>query len=283
MSTRLLRDQPQTFVRDKFYRAYPKTAYSSGIWLQFNGVVWETKREDEIMQRVQDIIDADRKLKLTASAATLKSVTELIRVKVSKPDGAFDKDFDLVTFADCTLRISTRERLNHSANHFLTSAFPFNYDSFARSDVWEMYLKRVFPKTDVYDFVQEFAGLSLTTDTRHEIAVWFCGPIGCGKSTFIEGLQAALGSRAMVLGISDLDSSNFGLTNLPGKTLAISTEQPEQLKAGHVLIQLISGERIVVNRKYKDPYEVVPHAKVLWAMNEVPGHPQKRQRSQPTY
>lgn len=272
MSTRLLRDQPQTFVRDKFCRAYPQTAYSSGSWLQFNGVVWETKREDEIMQRVQDIIDADRKLKLTASAATLKSITELIRVKVSKADGAFDKDIDLVTFADCTLRISTREQLPHNPKHQLTSQFPFKYDPYARSDIWEMYLSRVFTP-DVYSFIQEFSGLALTTDTQHEVAVWFYGPPGCGKSTFIEGLQAALGTRAMVLGINDLENSSFGLTNLPGKTLAISTEQPEQLRSGSTLIQLISGERIVVNRKYKDPYEVVPHVKVLWAMNEFPAIP----------
>lgn len=269
---RPLRDQPQTFVRDKHRRAFPQTAYSSGTWMRFNGVVWESLREDDIMLEIQDIIDDDRKLKLTASSAVLRSVTELLRVKVSKPDGMFDKDADLVTFDDSTLRISTREQMPHSSTHYLTSAFPFKYDPLARSDVWDTYLKRVF-RSDCYDFIQEFAGLCLTTDTRHEIALWLCGPPGCGKSTFIEGLQAALGSRAMVLGISDIENSSFGLTNIPGKTLAVSTEQPEQMRSGNTLIQLISGERIVVNRKYKDPYEVVPHLKILWAMNEFPAIP----------
>lgn len=269
---RPLRDQPQTFIRDKHRSTFKQTAYSSGSWMRFNGIVWEAHRDDEIMAEVQDIIDADRKLKLTASAAVLKSITELVRLKVSKPDGIFDKEVDLVTFADCTLRISTREQLPHNPAHYLTSAFPFDYDPFARSDVWDMYLKRVF-KPDVCDFMQEFSGLALTTDTRHEVALWLCGPPGCGKSTFIEGLQAALGSRAMVLGISDIENSSFGLTNIPGKTLAVSTEQPEQMRSGNTLIQLISGERLVVNRKYKDPYEVIPHVKILWAMNEFPAIP----------
>lgn len=264
--------QPQTFIRDKHRRLFRLTAYSSGTWLRFNGLVWEVKHEDEIMREVQRLIDAEKGLNLTVSSSTLKSITELIRVDVSRPDGAFDSKSDLVTLSDCTLRISTQERLKHSHTHDLTTAFPFTYDPQARSDAWELYLRKVF-KPDVYDFVQDFAGLALTTETKYEIALWFCGPIGCGKSTFIEGLHAALGSRAMVLGISDLDNSAFGLTNLPGKTLAISTEQPEQLRAGHTLIQLISGERLVVNRKYKDPYEIVPHVKVLWAMNEFPALP----------
>jgi putative DNA primase/helicase len=266
---RNFRDQPQTFIRDKFCHAFPLTSYSSGTWMRFNGIIWEAKREDEVMQEVQDLIDSDRKLKLTASSSVLKSITELIRIRVSKADGAFDKEYDLVTFADCTYQISTHKILKHDSHHFLTSAFPFKYDPYARSDVWDMYLHRVF-SPECHNFMQEFSGLALTTDTRHEIAVWLYGLPGCGKSTFIEGLQAALGNRAMVLGISDIENSAFGLTNLPGKTLAISTEQPEQLRAGNTLIQLISGERIVVNRKYKDPYEVVPHVKVLWAMNEFP-------------
>lgn len=265
---RATRDQPQTFIRDKYCRLYPQTAYSSGTWLRFNGQVWEIWREDKIMQSIQALIDKER-LKLPATASTLKSVAELIRIEVSKEDGLFDREIDYVTFTNCTLRISTREQLKHNPAHYLTSAFPFKYDPYARSDVWEMYLRRVF-SSDVYDFVQEFAGLALTTDTHHEIALWLYGPPGCGKSTFIEGLQAALGSRAMILGISDIENSSFGLTNLPGKTLAVSTEQPEQMRAGHVIIQLISGERLVVNRKYKDPYEVVPHVKILWAMNEFP-------------
>lgn len=240
--------------------------------MRFNGAVWESLREDDIMLEIQDIIDDDHKLKLTASSAVLRSITELLRVKVSKPDGLFDKNIDLVTFSDCTLKISTREQIPHSPTHYLTSMFPFKYDPYARSDVWEMYLNRVFSR-ECYDFIQEFSGLCLTTDTRHEIALWFCGPPGCGKSTFIEGLQAALGSRAMVLGINDIENSSFGLTNIPGKTLAVSTEQPEQLHSGHTLIQLISGERLVVNRKYRDPYEVVPHVKILWAMNEFPAIP----------
>lgn len=266
------RPQPQLAIRDKHRRIYHLTAYSSGMWFRFNGRVWEPKREDEIMHEVQTLVDKEKKFQLTASASVLKSITELIRINVSRPDGAFDCDPDLITFADCTLRISTQEKLAHHHAHCLTTAFPFKYDPTVRSDVWEMYLNKVFTP-ECRDFVQEWAGLALTTDTSHEISIWLCGPPGCGKSTFIEGLQAALGARAMVLGIADIDNSSFALTNLPGKTLAVSTEQPEQLRSGHVLIQLISGERITVNRKYKDPYEIVPHVKLLWAMNEFPTIP----------
>jgi putative DNA primase/helicase len=83
--------------------------------------------------------------------------------------------------------------------------------------------------------------------------------------------MAMLGHRACVLGLSDIENSQFALTNLPGKTLAISTEQPSHfIKSPHILNAIISGEPVNVNRKYRDQITVIPRCKLLWAMNELP-------------
>lgn len=80
-----------------------------------------------------------------------------------------------------------------------------------------------------------------------------------------------LGSQCGVLGLSDIETSNFGLTNLPGKTLVISTEQPAHfIKSAHIVNALISGERINVDRKFRDPVTFTSHCKIVWAMNELP-------------
>jgi putative DNA primase/helicase len=265
------RDRPHTFVRDKFHTAFPQTVYSSGSWLRFNGMLWEPVPEFQIKQEIQSIIDRDRQLHLTATSQTLKSILELSRVKGSKPDGQFDAKPDLINMADCTLEISTLQRRPHNHADHLTSAFPFPYDSTARSDVWEFYLDKVVPD-DCRWFLQEFAGYCLTTDTLHEIAVWLYGSIGCGKSTFLEGLRAAFGNKVTTFSINNLDQ-RFGLSHLKGKTLAISTEQPSGVKQIQMLNQLISGESIMIDQKYEDPYELFNRAKFCWAMNEVPKIP----------
>jgi putative DNA primase/helicase len=105
----------------------------------------------------------------------------------------------------------------------------------------------------------------------HELAVWLFGPPGSGKSTFIAGLAAMLGHRAGILGLADLERSRFTLADLPGKTLVVASEQPSSyLASTNTLNAIISGEPIQVERKYRDPFTVIPRAKVCWAMNELP-------------
>lgn len=265
------RSRPHVFVRDTLLRQHRQTVFTSGQWFRFNGKLWENIPEFVIRQEAQAIIDNDKKLAITATAPTLDSITELIRTACSKTDGIMDKESDLVTLGDCTLEISTRQRKPHDWKHYLTSAFPFSYDPSVRSDVWEMYLDEVVP-SDCLSFLQEFAGYSLTTDTIKETAVWLYGPSGCGKSTFLDGLRAAFGNRVTTFSIANLEA-RFGLSHLNGKTLAIAAEQPATMKQVQILNQLISGEGIMVDHKYHDPFEMFCRAKFLWAMNELPDIP----------
>lgn len=262
------RDRPHTFVRDKFCQLYPATAYASGTWLKFNGCIWESLPDFQVSQQAQAIIDKDKTLKLRATSYELKSIIELIKVKCSIPDKALDNEPNLITFADCTIEINTRARRDHNPKDYLTSHLPFAYDPQVRSDVWEYFLDKVIPG-DCRDFLQEFAGYCLTTDMSHELSVWLYGPQGCGKSTFIEGIQSAMGQRVTFFNIHNLED-RFGLSHLQGKTLAISTETPSTIRQVQLLNHLISGEGLKVQRKYQDPYDLFNHAKFLWAMNRLP-------------
>ena len=124
------------------------------------------------------------------------------------------------------------------------------------------------------DFLQEFAGYCLTTDTQHELALWLVGKYGSGKSTLIEGIQTMLGKRVVTLGLANIEQSRFSLGNLAGKTLAVATEQPAiYMQATHILNAIISGEILEVERKFRDPVNMRPYAKVIWAMNDMPRVP----------
>jgi len=113
--------------------------------------------------------------------------------------------------------------------------------------------------------------LCLTPETKYEIALWLWGPPGGGKSTYIEALCAMLGAKACVLGLSEIERSQFALSQLPGRTLAVSTELPGRLvRASHIINAIISGELMPVERKYLDPYTIRPHAKIIWGMNVLP-------------
>jgi putative DNA primase/helicase len=184
-------------------------------------------------------------------------------------DNLWDADPDNLVCANGTLHIPTRELRDHGRKHYATSAVPYAYNPNAKALGWKFLLTGTVP--EYADFLQEFAGYSLTVDTSHEIALWLFGPPGSGRSTFLTGLEAMLGPRSGILGLADLERSQFALANVAGKTLMTATEQPSSFLAStNVLNALISGETIQVEKKFKDPYEITPRVKLAWAMNELP-------------
>jgi P4 family phage/plasmid primase-like protien len=263
--------QPPTHdeLRDAWIETNPNHAYGLGEWRHYEGGVWQRTAELAIKQQISDILERAKIFGVRPSSALLASVTELAKVKVAVPDEAWDANPDLLVCANGTLRISTRELIAHRPEHYATSAVPYRYDPKAVPMVWRGFLHDTVP--DAAPFLQEFAGYALTTDTSLETAIWLSGPPGSGRSTLLAGLQAMLGNRAGVLGLAEIERNRFALSNLAGKTLVMATEQPSAyLASTNVINAIISGEPLQVERKYRDPYDLIPHAKIAWAMNELP-------------
>jgi putative DNA primase/helicase len=163
--------------------------------------------------------------------------------------------------------------LPHAPHHYATTRVPYAYDPEAVPERWQEFLATTLDGATT-KFLQEFAGYCLTTDTSLEKAVWLVGAPGGGKSTFLEGLIATLGVRAGVLGLAEIERSRFSLAKLEGKTLVTAAEQPGGfVSCHHILNAIISGEPVQVERKFRDPYDLTPRAKIAWAMNELPRIP----------
>lgn len=263
-------DLRQIRLRDIYLHNYPNTIYGLGEWRRYDRGVWYALPELLVRQEISRCLADQRQIAIRIDSALVSSVLNLTKAHTFTPDEKFDADENLLIFDDCTLNFATGERRGHLPENYRTTKLPFAYDPDAQSEAWTTFLSTTI-SPEVSEFLQEFAGYSITTLTRYEVAVWLYGPPGGGKSTFIAGLEAMLGNQCGVLGLSDIETSNFGLTNLPGKTLVISTEQPAHfIKSAHIVNALISGERINVDRKFRDPITFQSHCKVLWAMNELP-------------
>jgi P4 family phage/plasmid primase-like protien len=256
-------------LRDRWIDHNPHHSYGLGEWRRYEAGIWPLVSETAVKAEISSVIEAAKPEGVKPTASILASVTELARVKVFVPDEKWDADPDILVCRNGALRISASELVRHRPGNYATSMVPYDYDPEATPVMWFYFLNHTVPV--VAAFLQEFAGYALTTDTSHELAVWLQGPRGSGKSTFVAGLQAMLGHRAGVLGLADLERSRFTLADLPGKTLVVAREQPAAyLASTDVLDTIISGEPLQVERKYRDPYTVIPHAKVCWAMNELP-------------
>jgi P4 family phage/plasmid primase-like protien len=256
-------------LRDRWIEGNPHHAHGLGEWRRYEDGIWPTVSETSVKAEISNVIETAKPEGIKPTASILASVTELTRIKLFVPEERWDADSGVLVCKNGALHISTGELAKHQPRHYATSAVPYEYDPGARPAIWNYFLRNTVPAAA--NFLQEFAGYALTTEMTHELAVWLFGPPGSGKSTFIAGLAAMLGHRAGILGLADLERSRFTLADLPGKTLVVASEQPSSyLASTNTLNAIISGEPIQVERKYRDPFTVIPRAKVCWAMNELP-------------
>lgn len=256
-------------LADRWIAYHRQTAWGMGEWRRYDNGVWNAIDKDIIKQEITTVLEKAHAEGVRVTNGIINSTMEIGRTKISIPAHKWDSDPNYLPCANGVFHIPTKTLLPHTPNIYATSALEFDYDPTAICPSFMKALQRI---PDAIEFLQEFAGYALTTETKHETAVWFHGTIGSGKSTIIEGLQVMVGKkRHGILGLAQIERSRFALANLPGKTLVTSFEQPDSfISASHILNSIISGESIPVEQKFKDEIVIIPRAKILWAMNELP-------------
>lgn len=258
-------------LRDRWIERYPHIAHDDQRWMRYQAGAWEPIRERLVKQQILDVLEGSKGEGVKVTKGLLLSVLELADDTTYVPSDDWDSDPNLLVCANGTLEIDTREFREHRPEDYVTAKLPYKYDPEARCDVFLAVLRGAMQEEAEVEFLQEFAGYCLTPSSEHEKALWFVGPPGSGKSSVIEGFIAMLGAKHGLLGLAEIESSQFALARVPGKTLLTSTEQPASyLKSTHILDSLISGEPIAVERKHQDAIEINPTAKIIWAMNDPP-------------
>jgi len=260
-------------LADQVIADHKNICFTDRGWMTYNSGIWSEVKSNKIdgcvMNTIRDNYGDSYKLTKT----TMNSVRAMLEATpdIYVESDEFDSNHDKIVFKNGVLDIGSGNFGEHYKELHSTISLNYDYDLEAKAPEWEKFLNSIFGEAlDIINFLQEFAGYCLTTDTQHETAVWLYGPPGGGKSTFVEGIKAMLGPKVGTLGLAQLNTQ-FALATIVGKTALISCEQPSEfIKTTDTLNTIISGEEISVERKYKDAYIYRPSAKILWACNELP-------------
>jgi P4 family phage/plasmid primase-like protien len=108
---------------------------------------------------------------------------------------------------------------------------------------------------DMVRVIDQFSGLLLTSDIKHQKMLAFVGKPGCGKSTIAEVWGKVLGDMAIRKDLGDLTGDRFRFIgkSLTGRTLLHFDEVDiKRSEMGSNLGNLITGDRFAVERKGKD-------------------------------
>ena len=182
---------------------------------------------------------------------------------------------DRVNVLNGILDLESGELEPHSPDFLSPVQINAAWDPEAECPAIDRFVQRVFPY-DAHDVFYQLAGLFLTPNSRCQKAVLFLGSgaSGSGKSVAITLLRSFLGPwNVSNVPLHDLKEGSFSLAELRGKLLNISADVPERdFDDTTFFKQIVDGQLAVlrVPRKYRDPIEFQPFARMLASAARVP-------------
>src|SRR4029079_19800526 len=123
--------------------------------------------------------------------------------------------------------------------------------------------------------LQEFAGYSLTGETRLQKIPLLLGPTRSGKGTIVRVLTAMLGAANVCAPTLSGLATNFGLWSLIGKQLAIISDarlsgRTDQATVVERLLAISGEDSITIDRKNMAPITQRLTTRIWILTNELP-------------
>jgi putative DNA primase/helicase len=190
----------------------------------------------------------------------------------------FDRDAFALNCLNGTVNLKTGELREHRPEDLITRLAPVQFDSAARSELWEQFLEQsTGGDKELKCFLQRAAGYSLTGSICEEVLFFVHGPAASGKSTFLETLKASFGDYAKVADFEsfiarrDVGAIRNDIAELAGRRFVLSIEVDEGKKLAEGLVKLLTGGDTVRARfLYQEAFEFAPSFKLWLAANHAP-------------
>lgn len=157
--------------------------------------------------------------------------------------------------------------------HYFDTGFrDINYDPDAKCPTWDKFLKEMLTE-DQETLLQDFLGYCLIPDTSFAKMLFLIGEGANGKSVICLIIRLLLGeSYCSFIPLEAMDvNRTYNLSSMIGSLVNICEEIGEIDKAAEGLLKnLVTGGRITVEKKFKDPIDVTFRTRLIFATNNFP-------------
>lgn len=216
---------------------------------------------------------AGQSCKSASITAMLKEATALLAID----SAILDAEPWLFNCGNCTINLLTGETHKHRKEDWLTRLSPVDYDPDAKAPIFQKVLNTCFAgKQDLIDFLQRFAGYSLSGSIKEQcIFIWW-GSGANGKSTILNALAEASGdyaqtTRPETLMVKKGDGIPSDLAKLKGARLVTAAEAEDGHRLAESQIkQMTGGEKLQARALYQDWFEYIPEFKIVLCTNHRP-------------
>jgi putative DNA primase/helicase len=254
-------------LRSHIYRVLSKTRYEHETKDGPEKLPWNPGKH-----KIANVVDA---LAAIAHLPADINPPTWIRSVHSATSGDDDELPQLISCTNGLLDLATRELAHHSPAYFNVVSVPFGYDDDpGEPAAWLAFLDSVWGDDQAsIMLLQEYIGYLLSGRTHMQKMLLLAGPTRSGKGTIGRLLKKLLG-RGHVTGptLASL-GTNFGMSPLLGKPLAIVSDARLGKDSSVIVERLLSitGEdTLTVDRKYREPWTGKLPTRFVILTNELP-------------
>ena len=239
-----------------------------------------------IYAEAQSETDEDRRTKLAKHAVRSESASKIKDMilmaesekRIRAAADEFDGDPWSLNVANGIVDLKTGELHGHDPAAMHSKIAKASYVPGVPAPRWDAFLERILPDAEVREFVQKFAGYSMTGDVSAQALAFLWGGGSNGKTTFLEALRDVLGGYAYQAGGDLLVSKRergagelAAMAKLRGRRFVTTVEVDDGKRMAEGLVKELTGER-TINAKLmrQNPVEFVNVSKVWLAANHKP-------------
>ncbi|AZL15906.1 DNA primase family protein [Rickettsiales endosymbiont of Stachyamoeba lipophora] len=234
---------------------------------------WEKISEREVKKIISHTLRSSNYISKQKS----ESILDLIKTELYDPNIKLDQDIESIIAKN--LRLVWEEgkftEKSHDKSLYNTTCLNVDYDPNATAPRCEQFLEEIFaydPDKEIKKIlILEMMGYMLLKDCRFEKFFILVGEGGNGKSVLLNIIKSLLGAdNISSVKLSQL-ADKFLTAELHGKLANIVTEIAEGEQLPDEAIKTItSGERMIAQRKYQEPFEFEPYATPVFSTNHLP-------------
>lgn len=237
--------------------------YHGRFYIEKNGVY--VPADKELEKKLIDINPGFKKNQRKEIMNYISLKTEIDQQEVNP---------NLINFKNGLFDLTSRQLIEHTPNIFNVNQIHANYDeNVARNEYIEKFLDDITcNKLERKQAILELTGYCMTSSVWIGKAGVFYGPSAeNGKSVLIRLITNLIGRENTANIALHKLQERFYTANIADKLLNTTSELPKtDLKSVDMFKNVVTGDEITGEQKYKPPFSFRPYAKHIFATNSLP-------------
>ena len=197
------------------------------------------------------------------------TIIELIKNQTYRSIKEFDTNPELLNLKNGVLNLKIGEFREHEPTDMFFIQNPVEYDSNAKCPKIDKFMSEVLKEEDIQFFL-EYSGLCLTPEMKYQKALMLYGNGNNGKTTLLNLLVNLIGDNNKSSVPLSLLNQSFEGAKLEKKLMNLVSDLDSSKMTIRFFKLYVGNEwTITINKKYKEPYDTTPTAKLVYSCNAL--------------